>query len=87
MWYNISCLTGPEHGGWSKFFDDILTRTLEKDINADTFGDSITLSTDFAEGFVWTEFTTTVVTTCLIPMVSASSTTYTLYPETSNYPC
>jgi hypothetical protein len=85
IWYTVSALTGPEHGGWSKFFDDFITKTIEKDIWANNSGEIVAITTNWGETFKWTEFTTQSVFTCPLPCAAASSTTF--YPSSTSYPC
>ncbi len=93
-WYSVSALTGPEHGGWSKFFDDFITKTVEKDISENVSGDFVVFTTDYSEPIVWVEDSTEVPDTC--PLCSSSDeseATTGLYPTSSNenanagYPC
>jgi len=80
--YNVTCIRGPDPGGWSKFFDEFFTRTLEKDIWAGSVsGDIVVVSHATSEGIAWSEAYIEAVTTCILPCSSngallASSTTF-----------
>jgi hypothetical protein len=97
LWYSVSALTGPEHGGWSKFFDDFITKTIEKDIWANTEGDIVSVTTSFSETFTWTESVTESVFSCPLPCADTSTDTWNIYPNIADearvstgvagYPC
>lgn len=101
LWYDVNCVSGYDHGGWSNFFDSFLTRTVEKDIWAGSLtGDIVLRAFTTSETFVWTEATTDSAFLC--PLCSSSNEAEAgagtgLYPTSSNevvggstkshYPC
>jgi len=84
VWYEVSCLAGPEPGGWAKFYEDFVQKTVERDIWAGSVsGDIVIASTSFSETIGWGSTFAIEVGSCLSPCSAAG----TLYPRTTNYPC
>jgi hypothetical protein len=87
MEYTIDCLEGPDWGGWSRFFQDQYTRSVEKNIREGCMlGDLLPLTTTISETFTWSESVVETTNLCLMPCSSLGS----LFPSTSDegkYPC
>jgi hypothetical protein len=87
LWFDVKCVSGYDYGGWSQFFDNMITRTIEKDIwEGAIAGDVIVVSTEFAEGFTWTEGVVKSPFTCPLVCAAASTDTWNIYPNIADEP-
>lgn len=79
--YDIVGLSGYDHGGWSEFFDSLLTRTVEKNIwEGAAMGDILEVGAPLTQTHGWGQVVSATSYTCLTP-------SDTLYAQTTNYPC
>jgi hypothetical protein len=95
---DVTCISGYDMGGWSKFFSNILLNSIEKDIwEGAVTGDYISVSNSVGEGEAWGETVAQSTFACPIPTsVTSSDAAYHNYPTSSNevwstnvvgYPC
>jgi len=81
LWYDVTCRSGYDHGGWSKFFDALITKTVEKDIwEGASLGDILEVGTALSNTFGWGQVIATTSYNCLTPATS-------MFAATTNYPC